>query len=136
MSTPLSVECSVHFQRGGPGRRKTMTAGPKPEGPPLPAGRVPRVARLMALAIRFDGLVRSGAVRDYAELARLGHVTRARVTQVMSLLLLAPDVQEAVLFLPRTESGRDPLILRDLLPLAAVPDWHKQRKLWQELRGV
>jgi hypothetical protein len=65
------------------------------------AGRVPRIARLMALALRFEHLVQSGTVRHYAELARLGQVSRARVTQIMNLLHLAPDIQEAILFLPR-----------------------------------
>ncbi len=45
-------------------------------------------------------LIREGVVTDYAELARLGHVTRARVTQIMNLLHLAPDIQETLLFLP------------------------------------
>jgi hypothetical protein len=72
-------------------------------------------------------------VKDYTEAARLGHVTRARISQVMSLLYLAPDIQEQVLFLPRTEHGRDPLILRDLLPIAATADWSKQRRLWRRL---
>jgi hypothetical protein len=67
---------------------------------PAAAGRPPRIACLLALAYRFDELVRSGAVRDYAELARLGHVTRARVTQIMNLLNLAPDIQEDILWLP------------------------------------
>jgi hypothetical protein len=74
--------------------------------------------------------VRSGAVKDYAALARLGHVTRARISQIMSLLHLAPDLQEAVLFWPPTVRGRDPVILRDLLALAAAPDWRKQRRMW------
>ena len=57
----------------------------KVEGePPARASRPPRIACLLALAHRFDELVRSGAVKDYAELARLGHVTRARVTQMVS----------------------------------------------------
>jgi hypothetical protein len=130
MSTALTVECAVHFDRQAHGRQ-CLAEGPEPPRPP--AGRVPRVARLMALALRFDGLVRSGAVKDYAALARLGHVTRARMCQVMSLLHLAPDLQEAVLFLPRTERGRDPLVLRDLLPIAALADWRKQRPRWREL---
>jgi hypothetical protein len=46
---------------------------------------IPRIARLMALAIRFEGLVRKGTIRDYADLARRGHVTRARMTQIMKL---------------------------------------------------
>ena len=87
----------------------------------------------MALALRFEGLIRSGAVKDYAELARLGHVTRARVSQVMNLLGLAPDLQEALLYLPRTEHGRDSLHLGQLQPIAGTLDWRKQRRLWREL---
>jgi hypothetical protein len=87
----------------------------------------------MALAIRFDGLVRRGEVADQAELARLGHVTRARITQIMNLLCLAPDIQESLLFLAPVERGRDPLVLRDLLPIAAEPDWQRQRRKWREL---
>jgi hypothetical protein len=69
-------------------------------------------------------------VADQAELARLGHVTRARVTQIMNLLNLAPGIQEAILFLPRVEHGRDPISERDLRPIAAVADWRKQSSLW------
>jgi hypothetical protein len=87
----------------------------------------------MALAIRFDGLMRQGMVKDQAELARLGHVSRARVTQIMNLLCLPPDIQEAVLFLPRTHRGRDRITERHLRKLAATPDWQTQRRLWQEL---
>ena len=131
-ATPLTVSGPVHFGRRGKGGRKQLVAGPEPA--PV-AGRVPRVARLMALAIRFDRLIRDGMVADYAEIARLGHVTRARVTQVMSLLNLASDIQEAILNLPRTVSGRDRLVLRDLLPVAARPDWREQRRMWRELEG-
>jgi hypothetical protein len=86
----------------------------------------------MALAIRFEQLLRQGVVADYAALAHLGHVSRARVTQIMNLLCLAPDLQEALLFLPRIERGRDPIILRDLQPIAAVLDWRAQRRLWEQ----
>ena len=51
------------------------------------------------VAIRFERLIQAGAVADYAELARLGHVTRARITQIMNLRLLSPDIQERLLFL-------------------------------------
>jgi hypothetical protein len=60
-------------------------------------------------------------------------VTRPRVSQIMNLLQLAPDIQEDILFLPRTLCGRDPLQLRQLQPIAAVLDWRKQRQLWHEL---
>jgi hypothetical protein len=85
------------------------------------------------LAHRLDRLLRVGVLRDYADVARLGHVTRARVSQVMSLLYLAPDLQEAILFLPPTVRGRDSVILHVLLPIAAAADWKKQRRLWRRL---
>ena len=107
---------------GQRGRKKTS------EKPVV--GRVPRVARLMALAIRFDQLIRDGVVADQAELARLGRVSRARLTQIMNLLQLAPDIQEQIIFLPKCQSGRSPLTERQLRPIAAAIDWHKQRKLW------
>ncbi len=96
---------------------------------------MPRVARLMALAIRFEGLIREGVVADYAELARLGHVTRARVTQIMNLLNLAPDIQEEILYLPRVEHGRDPITERDLRQIVAVSDWKVQQRMWDQLKG-
>jgi hypothetical protein len=98
-------------------------------------GNVPRISRLMALAIRYDGLVGNGEVRDYADLARLGYVTRARITQIMNLLNLAPDIQEALLFLPRTVKGRDPIREKDVRPITAVVHWHRQRKMWAKLVG-
>ena len=79
MSTQI-VECTLARQRP---RGDTNMRSPAGQAPPVAAGRVPRIARLLALALRFDGLIRSGAVRDYAELARLGQVSRARITQII-----------------------------------------------------
>lgn len=123
MSPTLTIEVPVSFQPAGHGGRKALR--PSKETPPLPVGRVPRVARLMALALRFDTLLQTGQVRSCSELASLGHVTRARVCQIVSLLNLAVDIQEALLFLPSTLRGRDAIILADLLPIAAVLDWSK-----------
>jgi hypothetical protein len=97
------------------------------------AGRVPRLARLMALAIRFDGLIRKGAIADQAELAHLGKVSRARISQILNLLHLAPDIQEQLLFLPPFHQGRERLHLADLQPLCRQWDWRRQRWLWQAL---
>ena len=72
------------------------------------SGRVPRISRLMALAIRFGGLVNTGGVRDYAALAGTGHVSRARISQIMNLTYLAPAIQDALLFLPVIVVGPDP----------------------------
>ena len=130
MTTPLTLTWPVPYRRRQRRQRRDGCLGSEPVPPPLPPGRVPRVARLMALAIRFEQLLRQRVVADYAALARLGHVSRARVTQIMNLLCLAPDLQEALLFLPRSQRGRDPIILRDLQPIAAELDWRAQRRLW------
>jgi hypothetical protein len=87
----------------------------------------------MALALRCQQLVQTGVIANYALLAQLGHVSRARVTQILNLCLLAPAIQEALLFLPRTEHGRDPIRLRHLQPLTRIADWREQRKRWQTL---
>jgi len=94
---------------------------------------IPRVSQLMALALRLERLLKDGEVTDYADLARLGHVTRARVTQIMNLLNLAPDFQEELLFLPRTVKGRDPIRKRHIRPITAVLDWRKQRRMSKQL---
>lgn len=133
MTRPITIETSIHFERRGRGSRKEMHDGKPPALAPRLPGRIPRVARFMALAIRFDDLLASGAVADYAELARLAHVTRARITQIMNLRMLAPDLQEALLFLPCIERGRDPLHLGQLQPIALTPDWRRQRRMWEEL---
>ena len=96
-------------------------------------GNIPRITRLMALAYKFQELVERGDVKDYADLARLGHVTRARMSQIMNLLNLAPDIQEEILFLPRTVKGCDPIGERNIRPITKILDWSRQRKLWGKL---
>jgi hypothetical protein len=131
MSVTMTIEVPLDLQPiGRCGRRGLRLEADKPS---LPPGRVPRVARLMALALRLDELVRTGQIRSYTELASLGQVTRARICQIVNLLYLAPDIQEALLFLPPTLRGRDPIILADLQPIAAAFDWRKQRRLWRQL---
>src|SRR4051812_25452387 len=133
-NTALTLTTKVHFGRVEKGTLE-MRDGEQPTPTPTPRGRVPKISRLMALAIRFDGLLQRGEVKDYAELARLGHVTRARVTQVMNLLQLAPDIQEAILFLPEVEEGRDPVKEWEVRPIAAEVDWVRQRGMWRGLVG-
>jgi hypothetical protein len=132
MTRGLTITKEVHFRHAKRGR-KVIEDGAEAKVPDL--GNVPRVSRLMALAIHMDDLIRRGEVADYAELARLAHVTRARMTQIMSLLHLAPEIQEALLDLPRSTGGRDPVREKMVRPIAAVPDWRKQRRLWGELKA-
>jgi len=100
---------------------------PRPDTAETPA-RLPRVARLMALAIKYQGMVSRGELWDYADIARLGYITRARATQVMNLLHLAPDIQEDLLFLDGTTE-------RDLRRIACLVYWKQQRRHWRLLRG-
>lgn len=76
MNPKLSFTRAFHVECSQRGRKQMRDPKPKRDVRP----RVPRVAKLMALAIRFEGLIAGGVVTDYAELARLGHVTRARMT--------------------------------------------------------
>jgi hypothetical protein len=133
MTSTTIHECSVRL-KGATGAAQADQARRCGQAS-LPAGRVPRVARLLALAHRFDSLLRQGAVANGAALARLGHVSRARITQILNLLHLAPDIQEQILFLPLSRRGRDRVHLRQLQPIARIPDWRQQRLLWRKLLG-
>jgi len=132
MTRPLKITKEVHFRSMKRGR-KELRVGAEEVQPTL--GSVPRVSRLLALALYMDDLCRLGEVADYAELARLALVTRARMTQIMSLLLLAPDIQEEILYLPRSDGGRDPIREKAVRPIATVPDWRKQRVMWRDLKA-
>jgi DNA invertase Pin-like site-specific DNA recombinase len=96
-------------------------------------GRVPRVSRLMALAIKIQASVTAGDASSYAEVARQGRVTPSRLSQILSLTNLAPSIQEALLFLPRTTSGRDQVTEKSLRQIAREVDWAGQRKMFQKL---
>jgi hypothetical protein len=89
--------------------------------------RIPRITRLMALAIKFQDMVDRREIHDYADLARLGYVTRARVTQIMNLLHLAPDIQEDIMFLEGYQH-RSSVTERDLRSLARTVNWEEQRR--------
>ena len=90
-------------------------------------GRIPRVTRLLALAHRIDAMIRSSEIRDWTHAARLVGVTRGRMTQIANLLLLAPDLQEAILDLPSVLSGPDPITEHELREVVASAHWFDQR---------
>ncbi len=127
MKAGVKVSANVRFETH---RKGTRCFARTPETTPqeAPRGRLPRITRLMALAIHFDRLIQSRAVKNYSELARLGNVTRARITQIMNLLMLAPEIQEEILFLPRVEAGRGKVCLRDLQPVAGIIDSIEQHR--------
>src|SRR5262245_30440286 len=98
-----------------PLRRRRHPLEPDAGAPlhPSPPARIPRLARLMALARQVEELVRSGTLGSYAAAARLGRVSRARLSQILGLLNLAPDLQEQLLFLEHPRRGRSAPVLRD-----------------------
>ena len=122
MSTPTVIEGVIPLGRRGHADH------------PVPPARVPRIARLLALAWHVEGLVRSGAVSSYAVAAKLSHVSRARMSQIVALLHLAPDLQEQLLFLQRPARGRTVPVLRQVLHVAAALDWDEQRRRWRRLQ--
>ncbi len=106
------------------GRRQGRPARKKAAGAIEP--RIPRITRLMALAIKFEDMIARGEVRDYAEIARLGFVTRARLTQIMNLMLLAPEIQEAILMqagIPDFMATGETKLRR----LTTIADWGQQK---------
>ena len=116
----MKVEATIHFGKKG---KKKQAQKAKP---PV-VGRTPRIAKLMALAIRFEGLIADGSVSDYSELAELAQVSRARITQIMNLLLLAPSIQEELLFLPHVEIGRDTVTFKRLQAVCLEAEWARQK---------
>ena len=133
MTRPLKITKDVHFRSMERGRKELREGA---EESVVTLGKVPRLSRLLALALHMEDLCRRGEIADFAELARLTMVTRARMTQIMSLLLLAPDIQEEILFLPRSSGGLDPIREKAIRPIAAIPDFRKQQAMWRDLKSM
>ena len=98
-----------------------------------PVGRVPRAARLLALAHHIDEMIRLGEIQDWADAARLAGVTRARMTQIGNLLLLAPAIQDALLCAHAMVNGDSPPSEHGLRYVLAHPDWARQESSWEQI---
>ncbi len=94
-------------------------------------GQLPRITKMMALAVRFEELLRQGTAKDYADLARLGGVSRARITQLMNLRNLAPLIQEQIVLMPQNRCDRRKLTERNLRRLSGMVDWREQLKQFE-----
>ena len=127
----ITVKRKLQLTREAHGRRRVAAA--KEEQPQVTPGRIPRISRLMAVAIRLERLLLTGVVSDIMELARLGHVTQPRMSQILNLTLLAPDIQEELLFLPRVTSGKPTIHEKMLRRITTEIDWEKQREMWRDL---
>lgn len=130
----ITITQKVNLTTGTAGRRRVSTGRAKPK--PAPKPRIPRIAKLMALAIRFDRLLHEGTVSNQSELAELAHVTQPRMTQILNLNHLAPDIQEELLHVSPITSGKDPIHEKMLRPVVAEINWQRQRAMWREMMGV
>ena len=113
--------------------RVTLAETPPPPKPE-PVRRPAKVARMLALAHHLQGAIDRGLVADRAAVARKLGLTRARVTQLLDLLLLAPDLQQAVLCLEAVD-GAEPMSERALRAVAHAGSWLEQRGAWVRLRA-
>jgi hypothetical protein len=129
----ITVRRPIAFTLQARGRKRISR--PKPDAVTAEPGQIPRISRLMALAIHFDKMLRSGEVADLDELAAICHVTQPRISQVYGLSLLAPDIQEELLFLPRVTKGKVLIHEHMLRPIVAEVDWARQRKMWKKERA-
>ena len=129
MTGKLTVSRKFHIAREGLGRKRFREGKEAAK----PAGRVQRVSRVMALAIQCDQLIRDGVIKNQSELAHYAQVTTARMTHIMWLTNLAPEIQEAILFLPRVESGPDTVKEIEVRRIARVMDWEAQWGRWHDL---
>ena len=98
--------------------------------------RIPRISRLMALAIKLERLICEGEVRSSRELAAAGHISRTRVSQILRLTNLAPLIQEEVLFLPKTLKGKDCISESALRKIAGNLDWGWQMQQFRLLLSL
>ena len=130
MSESLTINRKFHVAKKRDGRKHLQNG----VAPSKPTGRVPRITRLLALAHRCHRLIQDGTIINQSELAHYGQISTTRMTQIMWMDNLAPDIQEEILFLPNTVKGRDPIKEADIRPIAKTLDWKQQRKMWQAIK--
>lgn len=122
----------IQFETSSSSHGRQRVSAPKPKKSSAPA-KLPHITKLMALAIRLEHLLATGQVKDQAEIARTAGITRARVTQIINLTQLAPDIQEAILNLEPTTDHVPRFREREVRTIAIVANWEKQRVLWKRL---
>jgi hypothetical protein len=129
MSTGAPLE--IQFQL----RARTRDAVGDAEGSARPrAGRLPRITQVLALAIHVDKMIQKGDAKDYADIARLSCLCRERVSQIMRLNYLAPDIQVELLYLPPVPTGRYPISETAVRKIANLLSWEYQRRAWTALK--
>src|SRR5260370_29133968 len=122
----------IHYTLPFPSRRRST----QPKGALHSqhfSGQLPRITRLMALAIKFENLLGEVEGLSYADLARLGGVSRSHITHILNLLYLAPDLQERLLFLEPSPTGPDRIYEADLRRVSQLYEWQEQRRVFDAI---
>lgn len=132
MTERLTINRQFHVATKRSGTKQIQRGA----APVTSAGRVPRISRLLALAHHCFQMLRTGAIINQSELAHFGQISTIRMTQIMWLDNLAPDILEEILFLPKTINGRDAIKEADIRPISKTLDWDKQPKMWRTLKMV
>lgn len=128
---PREAIGEVAFFRSGGGQAKTRFVDAPADVPP--PTRPLRAAEMLAVAYQMDRMIETGIVRDRAEMARVTGFDDSRISQIMNLMWLAPDIQEEVL-LAEVGDGRDWVTAKELLPIARCPWWAEQRRRFAQPR--
>jgi len=129
-----SSTVEIQFRLHAPARVRGRTASS--EALPSGNGRPPRITQVLALAIQFQDMINRGEARDYADLARLGCVTRERMSQIMELVWLAPDIQREILEFRSLSGARFPVSEVAVRKIAGLLSWQDQKVAWRELKTI
>ena len=127
IETPLEVR--FHLRQ----KPRPVTEASNASTPPS-SGRLPRITQVLALAIHLEEMIRRGEAKDYADLARLSCLCRERISQIVRLNYLAPDIQIELLYLPPTPTGRYPISETAVRKIANRLSWADQRREWAALK--
>lgn len=126
-NAPLAIRFSV--------RTKLRPASESTEQvPSRRIGRLPRITQVLALAIHLEDMIRRGEAKDYADVGRLTCLCRERISQIVRLNYLAPDIQVELLYLPPTTSGKFPISETAARKIANLLAWDDQRRAWAALK--
>ena len=127
MSTAIEVSSPLHAQPRAPQARTLSSSA---------AGRLPQVTRVLALAVHFEQMIATGEAEGYADVARLTCLCRERVSQIVRLTYLAPEIQVEILYLPPCPAGRYPISEVAVRKIANLLCWTEQRRAWSQLKQL
>ena len=123
---PLEIRFSLRTKLRPPSEQSTSRR----------IGRLPRITEMLALAMYLEDMICRGEAKNYADLARLSLICRERISQIVRLNYLAPDIQVELLYLSPTTSGRFPISETAVRKIANLLSWVDQRREWAGVKQV